>query len=128
MLSSLVDEDANLENSDVSPPGFEYVMPRNQSCFIPGQSSSHKDKLKGFGLGDSSCNWNIGGDLKLIDLGCDFYIVRLNSFEDLNHVLTNGPWIIAGHYLTMRRYKLEFQPNKERIKHTAVGFDSLSYQ
>ncbi|KAJ7962302.1 Zinc ion binding nucleic acid binding protein [Quillaja saponaria] len=64
--------------------------------------------------------WQLKGDLKLIDLGCDFYIVHLNSSEDLNHMLTNGPWIIVGHYLTMRRWKPEFQPNKERIKHIAV--------
>ncbi|KAJ7949856.1 Zinc ion binding nucleic acid binding protein [Quillaja saponaria] len=54
------------------------------------------------------------------ELDCDFYIVQLHSKEDMEFVLSEGPWIIAWHYLTMRRWKPEFQPDRERIKRTVV--------
>ncbi|KAJ7971827.1 reverse transcriptase [Quillaja saponaria] len=55
----------------------------------------------GYFLARLKPKWKLKGDLKLIDLGCDFYILQLHSKEDMEFVLSEGPWIIAGHYLTM---------------------------
>ncbi|KAI5310973.1 hypothetical protein L3X38_030077 [Prunus dulcis] len=47
--------------------------------------------------------WQLKGPMQLIDLANDFFIVRFLLEEDLNHVLTGGPWVIAGQYLTTQK-------------------------
>ncbi|OMO88421.1 Endonuclease/exonuclease/phosphatase [Corchorus capsularis] len=46
--------------------------------------------------------WNFDKGFSLVDLGNDFY-------------LTEGPWMVAGHYLTVRRWKPLFRPFEEAI-------------
>ncbi|ONI21009.1 hypothetical protein PRUPE_2G044900 [Prunus persica] len=41
--------------------------------------------------------WSLVGGWKLIDLMNDYFVVRFDLEEDLNFVLTRGPWMIAGH-------------------------------
>ncbi|XP_021825377.1 uncharacterized protein LOC110766368 [Prunus avium] len=43
--------------------------------------------------------WSLKGAWKLVDLVNDYYVVKFDLKEDLNFVLTGGPWIIAGQYL-----------------------------
>lgn len=64
--------------------------------------------------------WNLNGDWKLIDLINDFFMVKFELGEDLNHVLTRGPWIITGQYLTMQKWRLGFCPATARITRIAV--------
>ncbi|CAL8159840.1 unnamed protein product [Prunus armeniaca] len=43
------------------------------------------------------------GGWKLVDLVNDYYVVKFELEEDLNFVLTRGPWIITGQYLALKR-------------------------
>ncbi|VVA36392.1 PREDICTED: reverse mRNAase [Prunus dulcis] len=43
--------------------------------------------------------WSLKGDWKLVDLVNDYFVVKFDINEDLNFVLTGGPWIIVRQYL-----------------------------
>lgn len=64
--------------------------------------------------------WGRRGELKLIDLEADSYLAKFSNREDKHHVLVEGPWIIAGHYLSIQKWKPDFDATSERIKKTAA--------
>ncbi|BFG35191.1 hypothetical protein CerSpe_214650 [Prunus speciosa] len=47
--------------------------------------------------------WSLKGGWKLVDLVNDYFVVKFELAEDLNFVLTGGPWIIPGQYLVMQK-------------------------
>uniref|UniRef100_A0A6N2KF13 DUF4283 domain-containing protein n=1 Tax=Salix viminalis TaxID=40686 RepID=A0A6N2KF13_SALVM len=57
------------------------------------------------------------GPITLIDLENNFFIVKFLLDEDMEYVLTGGPWQIVGQYVTTQRWKPGFDPNKEKITH-----------
>ncbi|XP_021822949.1 uncharacterized protein LOC110764321 [Prunus avium] len=61
--------------------------------------------------------WALKGPMSLIDLDNNFFIVKFLLEEDMNYVLTGGPWQIAGQYLATQRRKPGFNPKEERITH-----------
>lgn len=72
--------------------------------------------------------WKSGGDLDILDLGHDFFMVRFSLEEDLEVVLTEGPWIIQDHYLMVRKWNLDFIPTLANVHSTLarVRFPRLS--
>ena len=46
--------------------------------------------------------WRLRGDFTFTDLGNDFYLTKFANIEDRAHVLFEGPWMVADHYLTVR--------------------------
>ncbi|XVF20850.1 hypothetical protein REPUB_Repub12eG0038500 [Reevesia pubescens] len=64
--------------------------------------------------------WNPKADYELIDLGDGFFLVRFTSLDDMHFAMDKGPWIIFGHYLTIRRYEPKFRPSTVTIDPTAV--------
>lgn len=55
------------------------------------------------------------GRWKLVDLVNDYYVVKFELEEDLNFVLTRGPWIITGQYLVMQKWRPGFCPVTAQI-------------
>ncbi|XP_057444629.1 uncharacterized protein LOC130736870 [Lotus japonicus] len=43
--------------------------------------------------------WNPSGDMEVIDLDFDFFVVRFANRVDYAHVFTGGPWVIMSHDL-----------------------------
>lgn len=64
--------------------------------------------------------WNPKGDFELIELGEGFFIAKFYLDEDLRYVLEEGPWVIFGHYLTVRRWRPDFRPSEAVIDSTAA--------
>ncbi|KAJ4847160.1 hypothetical protein Tsubulata_045745 [Turnera subulata] len=64
--------------------------------------------------------WSISGRIYVTDIGGDYFVVRFMSTEDYNHALRNGPWMVADHYLTIRKWVPNFDPKMERITRTMV--------
>lgn len=60
--------------------------------------------------------WNLKGGMVLTDIGCKFYIARFTNMEDYQYVLTQGPWMIEDHYLTIRKWIPNFIPDEAPIK------------
>ncbi|XVE97063.1 hypothetical protein REPUB_Repub02eG0278300 [Reevesia pubescens] len=56
----------------------------------------------------------------VVDMDNGFYCIRFGLCADYIHVLTNGPWIIADHYLTVRRWSPGFRSEEATIDTVAA--------
>ncbi|KAL4295604.1 hypothetical protein GQ457_12G007870 [Hibiscus cannabinus] len=64
--------------------------------------------------------WNPSGDMYLVDLDNDYYLVRFALAEDFQKVLTGGPWVIYGSYLTVQPWNRNFSTTEAHPSHTMV--------
>ncbi|KAJ8769819.1 hypothetical protein K2173_008225 [Erythroxylum novogranatense] len=55
--------------------------------------------------------WKPKGELDVLALGNDFFLVQFSMEDDRNHAINNGPWMIQGHYLTVRQWSPDFRPS-----------------
>ena len=46
--------------------------------------------------------WNPLGEIKIVNLDNNYFIVKLNSYKDYLNALMGGPWVVLGHYLTVK--------------------------
>ncbi|KAK3193219.1 hypothetical protein Dsin_024529 [Dipteronia sinensis] len=53
---------------------------------------------------------------QLTDPGDGYFVARFQMKEDLDYVLTSGPWVIAKKYLVVQRWKPNFMPGEESIQ------------
>nr|XP_011470766.1 PREDICTED: uncharacterized protein LOC105353385 isoform X1 [Fragaria vesca subsp. vesca]XP_011470767.1 PREDICTED: uncharacterized protein LOC105353385 isoform X1 [Fragaria vesca subsp. vesca] len=81
----------------------------------PNSTNSFEFMLRGLRR-----KWQVKGGWQLIDLPNDFYIVKFNLEEDMNTALCDGPWILAGQTLIVRKWKHDFDPMNERIGNMAL--------
>ncbi|KAL4363545.1 hypothetical protein GQ457_04G013420 [Hibiscus cannabinus] len=56
--------------------------------------------------------WKPSHPIKLIDIENDIFLVKFSDRNDYLKVLTEGPWTIFGHYLTVEQWSLDFQPSQ----------------
>lgn len=63
--------------------------------------------------------WKPSGLMQILDLGHDFFLFQFEHFADYKKALLEGPWFLAGHYLSMRRWSPNFRPSKASISVTA---------
>ncbi|RYQ79455.1 hypothetical protein Ahy_Scaffold6g108202 [Arachis hypogaea] len=54
--------------------------------------------------------WGRLGELDVIDLGNNYYLVKFYAQEDLDATLVDGPWKIYDHYLAVRLWEPNFNP------------------
>ena len=47
--------------------------------------------------------WKLQGDLKCIDLGLDYLLIRFKLKDDYWKVLNEGPWFIGQQFLSVRQ-------------------------
>ncbi|KAL4348041.1 hypothetical protein GQ457_17G013490 [Hibiscus cannabinus] len=52
--------------------------------------------------------WKPVGTLQLIDIDKNYYVVRFSDVNDYTRVLTEGPWMIYGSYLTVQPWSRSF--------------------
>ncbi|WOL00771.1 hypothetical protein Cni_G09484 [Canna indica] len=64
--------------------------------------------------------WRTKFSLHVIDPASSFFCFKFTSNEDLNHVLTNGPWFLNGQVLLTVPWKPNFQPLLEKIESIPV--------
>ncbi|PKI42201.1 hypothetical protein CRG98_037440 [Punica granatum] len=64
--------------------------------------------------------WSPIGHFDLVDLPNNFYAARFSSVDAKEWVMLGGPWIIQGHYLTVREWTNDFNPRVSRITKAAV--------
>ncbi|KAK9032606.1 hypothetical protein V6N11_056866 [Hibiscus sabdariffa] len=56
--------------------------------------------------------WKPKQPFKLMDIENDYFMVTFHSHLDFLHVLTDGPWLVFGHYLTIEPWTIDFSPIK----------------
>ncbi|KAI9073708.1 hypothetical protein K1719_044332 [Acacia pycnantha] len=61
--------------------------------------------------------WKPTGQIKLIDLDEDCFLVRFQDDLDYQNALLSGPWVIFGHYLTVQPWTPSFKPQNHVINH-----------
>ena len=64
--------------------------------------------------------WKPLGKMDYIDLGHDFFLIKLSLKEDHSKVLKGGPWLIGGHYLSIRGWEQYFRPAIANLSVVAV--------
>ncbi|KAI5351227.1 hypothetical protein L3X38_004118 [Prunus dulcis] len=72
--------------------------------------------------------WALKGPMSLIDLENNYFIVKFLLEEDMQYVLTGGPWQIAGQYLVTQQWKPGFNPKEERVTHMTAGCYGKNWQ
>ncbi|KAK3205693.1 hypothetical protein Dsin_019739 [Dipteronia sinensis] len=80
---------------------------------LKNMGRSHK---LNFMLSKLSLKWSLIRHWQLTDLGDEFFVARFQMKEDLDYVLTKGPWVIANQYLTVQRWKPNFVPGEDIIQ------------
>ena len=60
--------------------------------------------------------WARKGNIDILDLDNDFYLVSFQHNEDYMEALTGGPWVITDAYLIIARWRPEFSPKREKIE------------
>ncbi|PNX77058.1 hypothetical protein L195_g033019, partial [Trifolium pratense] len=64
--------------------------------------------------------WRLAGAFELMHVGNAFYMVKFDSAEDKNKVISGGPWMIYDHYLAVRHWSPTFNANTAKIDKTMV--------
>ncbi|KAL5765674.1 hypothetical protein ACOSP7_016291 [Xanthoceras sorbifolium] len=64
--------------------------------------------------------WPLVGQWQLTDMEDGFFVARFQLKTDLDMVLTGGPWVINNQYLVVQRWRPNFVPGEEPIKHMAI--------
>ncbi|KAL4333578.1 hypothetical protein GQ457_07G001170 [Hibiscus cannabinus] len=62
------------------------------------------------------------GDIQLIDLENNYFLVRFEKESDYSMVLTEGPWTIYGFYLTVQPWHRDFNTNEKHPTHVVAIF------
>ncbi|GAY68969.1 hypothetical protein CUMW_268340 [Citrus unshiu] len=83
-------------------------------------------KLLGKSIGYRAlCNrlgalWNSTTGFNVIDLENNYFLIRFKSNEDMEFVLTQGPWTLMGHYLIVQPWSPQFDSSKEECDSVIV--------
>lgn len=59
--------------------------------------------------------WLTQDDPLLIDLGNDFFIVKLINIEEYECALSEGPWMIGEYYLHVQSWRHNFMVDSVKI-------------
>ncbi|KAL4296305.1 hypothetical protein GQ457_12G031070 [Hibiscus cannabinus] len=79
-------------------------------------------KAIGFGalLNRLHALWRPTGEIQLIDLDNDYYLVRFADSSDYTRALTDGPWTIYGSYLIVQPWSRSFSTSEKHLSHVVV--------
>lgn len=65
-------------------------------------------------------DWARTGPIQIIDMPRGFYAVKFSKEDDYNHVLFEGPWMIADHYILIQRWRRNFLSSARVVKKVVV--------
>lgn len=71
--------------------------------------------------------WKSSKQVTLINLGNDYHVVKFQSEANKNKVLHEGPWFVAGNFMSVRKWEPNFVPNEETITRTTIWEDYPNY-
>ncbi|XP_052300179.1 uncharacterized protein LOC127903703 [Citrus sinensis] len=126
-----MDEEWDFEPGDVivgddgAMPTIKFSQRIHEKLVQPWQNSVVV-KLLGRNIGyNALCNrlkvmWHMIPDFSVIDLENNYYLVRLNLSKDAVYALTEGPWVIFGHYLTVQPWSPSFDSTVTEIDSAIV--------
>ncbi|PKU81146.1 RNA exonuclease 1 [Dendrobium catenatum] len=57
--------------------------------------------------------WNLKGSMTLLSLADGFFLLKFSTSEDLEMVLSGGPWFILGKPFILQRWSPKFKPKRD---------------
>ncbi|KAK2638984.1 hypothetical protein Ddye_026779 [Dipteronia dyeriana] len=73
-----------------------------------------------FLLSKLSQKWPLIGQWQHTNLEVGYFVVRFQMLDDLEFVLTGGPWVIDNQYLFIQKWRSNFVPGEEEIQKMPV--------
>ncbi|XP_049369507.1 uncharacterized protein LOC125834407 [Solanum verrucosum] len=67
-----------------------------------------------------STMWRVSEEIVLIDLGYDYYIVKIFKEENLQKTLQQGPWFVNGFFLSIKRWHPNFFASEAKETKSAI--------
>ncbi|KAJ1417453.1 hypothetical protein SESBI_16505 [Sesbania bispinosa] len=64
--------------------------------------------------------WKPLGDMEIIDMEYEYFLVRFSNPSDYDMVFQGGPWMVTGHYLIVQKWHPQFFPLEDELKRVAV--------
>ncbi|XP_061344299.1 uncharacterized protein LOC133290248 [Gastrolobium bilobum] len=64
--------------------------------------------------------WGLTGTFEAIDLDNGYIVLCFSDDRDYIHVLQEGPWVIADHYLIVQRWRPLFNPYEDVVQKLAI--------
>ncbi|KAJ1390250.1 hypothetical protein SESBI_37612 [Sesbania bispinosa] len=64
--------------------------------------------------------WNHVGDMEIIDLEFDYFLVKFSISCDFDMVFQSGLWMILGHYLVVQKWQPHFIPREDELSRVSV--------
>ncbi|KAK5771934.1 hypothetical protein PVK06_048190 [Gossypium arboreum] len=55
--------------------------------------------------------WRPSKPFQLMDIENGYFLAKFQNTEDYDKILSQGPWVIFGHYLTVQPWTIDFNPN-----------------
>ena len=52
--------------------------------------------------------WSSTSEFDIIDLANDYLLIRFSNAKDVGYALTEGPWTVLGHYLSVQKWTPKF--------------------
>ncbi|KAJ7978170.1 reverse transcriptase [Quillaja saponaria] len=65
--------------------------------------------------------WQPTEPLEIVDIGNEYFVVKLARVEDRIKALEGGPWMIPDHYLTVQQWRPNFDPYDAHIDKEIIG-------
>lgn len=69
--------------------------------------------------------WKPSGDVNLVDMGNDFYLIRFSNVSDCNIVLHGQPWFVEARFCAFKFEKKNSIQLKRRSSSFPFGFVSF---
>lgn len=64
--------------------------------------------------------WVKDGDIHIIDLPQDYFLVQFSAETNYLHALFEGPWLVANHYLIVQRWRSFFMRSVKTVRKIAA--------
>ncbi|XP_015965172.1 uncharacterized protein LOC107488895 [Arachis duranensis] len=65
-------------------------------------------------------DWGKKGSINVIDMDRDYFLVHFADTKDYSYALMEGPWMIAGHYLIVQRWRPFFLESEKVVRKIAA--------
>ncbi|KDO37798.1 hypothetical protein CISIN_1g046516mg, partial [Citrus sinensis] len=103
----------NIDGDNLSPDSFKDKLMEEQQA-IEKELMGKDEELK-FDIRDVIVEKKMNSTIHLFLLKDPFTFSETLAVNDAQHVLTQGPWIVLGHYLTVQLWSPHFDSANEKI-------------
>ncbi|KAK9042088.1 hypothetical protein V6N11_017167 [Hibiscus sabdariffa] len=135
-LVSLDDDDIDLLEDDVQTgeaDGIPFIIFSDRVKDLAIKSMEFTLVLKVLGQRTTLFNritaiWKLSHQIKIIDIENDYFLMKFSSRSNYIHVLTDGPWTIFGHHITVEPWSADFDPQQDHPSRILPWVVKIDYQ